>query len=144
VPFEIFSRYGNRINRPPTVAIAKQGRIQLNKAATEFFGPDLEAINWVLLMWDKSAKKVGIRPLRKKDKRGYRINFNPNGGAALSSKSFMDFIGYDREQTRWFPARWNEDEQVLEVELVEVDSLPAKQIAKKILEYRRHRTGIVK
>jgi hypothetical protein len=62
----------------------------------------------------------------------------------LSSKCFVDFIGYDREQTRWFPARWNEEEGVLEVELVEVDSLAAKQIARKIIEYRQHRTNVVK
>lgn len=143
MPFEVFSRYGNRINRPPTLAIAKQGRIQLNKAAAELLGtPD--AIKWVLLMWDKSANKIAIRPLRTKDKRAYKINFNPNGGAALSAKSFVEFIGYDRDATKWFPARWNETEKALEADLVQVEKLSQRQLTKRVEEYRTHRTAIVK
>jgi hypothetical protein len=138
VAYQIFSKRGNRSNHPPTLSIGKQGRIQLNKTACEAFG-DPEDVKGVLLMYDKSANTVALRPLRKKDKRGYSINFNRAGGAALSCKSFIDFIGYDKEKTEWFSVEWNEAEQALEAKLVAVADLPAKQLGKKIEQYRRRR-----
>jgi|HubBroStandDraft_6_1064221.scaffolds.fasta_scaffold1680843_1 hypothetical protein len=136
--FVIFSKHANRHNQPPTISIGKQGRIQLNKSACELFG-DLSAIQSVLLLWDKDANKLGIKALPKKDKRAYRFNVNRAGGAALSAKSFIEFIGYDRGKTQWFPAQWNQVEELIEAKLVNVGALSAQQVAKQIDDYRRQR-----
>jgi hypothetical protein len=139
VAYVRFSKHKNKPKRPPTVAFAKHGRIQLNQSAVQALGDDPANIKCVFLLWDKSANKVGIQPTRKKDKETYNINFNPGGGAALSAKSFFDFIGHSKQETTWFPARWIPEEKLLEVELKAISSLPEKEIAKKVVEYRDHR-----
>jgi hypothetical protein len=35
----------------------------------------------------------------------------------FSAKAFLEFIKYDLIETRSFPAEWNEDEGLLEVEI---------------------------
>ena len=136
--YQKFTKHKNKPKRPPTVAFAKQGRIQLNQSAVQALG-DTASIKCVELLWDKSANKVGIRPMRKKSRDTYNINFNRGGGGALSAKSFFDHIGHSKDETTWFPARWIPDEELLEVDIKAIPSLPEKEIAKRIAEYRDHR-----
>jgi len=89
------------------------GRISLNKAATRILEKD--AVEFVILLWDRDAKRMGIRPITKKDPRSYRVSYGKNGnGAGFSAKTFFDFIDYDYSVTRSFPVEWNDKENMFE------------------------------
>ena len=110
--YEIFTRKARRTGSP-TLAISKSGRIALNKAATATL--EKNAVEFVLLLWDKENHKIGVRPITKKDPRAYNLKYGPkNNGAYFSSKTFFDYVGIDYSQTRAFPATWLEDESILE------------------------------
>jgi hypothetical protein len=113
--YEIFTRKVIRAGSP-TVAISKSGKIALNKSSTVTL--ERNAVEFVLLLWDKDRRKIGIRPITKKDARAYRLKYGPkNNGAYFSAKTFFDYIGVDYSETRSFPAVWAEDESLLEAEV---------------------------
>src|SRR5689334_845081 len=104
MPYEIFARQTVRQGNPPTITIAKAGRIGLNKPAALLLKDD--TIDQVLLLWDAAAQKIAIRPMRKKDERAMRINFNKAGGAAIAGKGFCNYIGHDFGETKKYLAEW--------------------------------------
>jgi hypothetical protein len=115
--FEIFTRKIARV-ASPTISLAKAGRITLNSACTKLF--EKEAVEYVLVLWDKEQKTVALRPIRKKDARTYHIHYGKSGSyASFSAKSFLDYIGFISEETRNIPATWNEDENQLEAKIPE-------------------------
>ena len=101
--YEIFTRKVTRAGTP-TVAVSKSGRIALNKSA--FAVLDKNAIEFVLLLWDKDRHRIGIRPITKKDSRAYSLKFGPKkNGAYFSAKTFLDYIKIDYAETKSFPRR---------------------------------------
>ena len=112
MPYEIFTRKVVR-RGSPAVTITKMGRIAVNKNATEAF--EKNAVEYILLMWDSTARKIGIRPITKKDSRAYPLKYGIKGnGAAFSCKTFLDFIGIDYSTSTSLPATWAEDFSLLE------------------------------
>jgi hypothetical protein len=108
--FEIFTRKVNR-SGTPAVTLTTMGRMALNKAASATF--EKNATEYVLLMWDKDARKVAIRPITKKDPRAYRLSYAGKGnGAGYSCVTFLNHINYDFSKTRNFPVEWNNEEDM--------------------------------
>ena len=108
---EVFAKTARRQNNPPTLSIAaKSGRIGLNKASAALLPEHTEN---VLLLWDKDEQVIGIRPIKKKDLKAFRITFNQGGGGAIAAKTFCDFIGIDYSETIHLSAEWNEGEGAL-------------------------------
>lgn len=104
----------------------RSGRIALNKTSTAIM--EKNAVEFVLLLWDQDNRKVGIRPISKKDPRAYRIKYSPNlGSASFSAKTFFDYIGLNYSQTRTRPAVWNDDDALLEVDIPDDLLLQQKQ-----------------
>jgi hypothetical protein len=112
MPFEVFSRKTSRVGTP-MMTFTTLGRMALNKAATRFLEKD--AVEFVVLLWDKDTRRVGIRPLTKRDPRAYRVAYGKKGnGAGFSAKTFFDYIDYDYSVSRSFPVEWNDKEGQLE------------------------------
>jgi len=115
MPYEVFSRKTSRVGTP-MITFTGLGRIALNKASTRFLEKD--AVEFVILLWDKEARRMAIRPITKRDARSYRVSYGVKGnGAGFSAKTFLDFIEYDYSVTRSFPVEWNDKENMLELEI---------------------------
>ncbi|MGA8764831.1 MAG: hypothetical protein WB562_18325 [Candidatus Sulfotelmatobacter sp.] len=104
------------------VTLMATGRMSLNKIA----GKRLEenAIEHVLLLWDKDVRRVGIKPITKKDTRAYKLSYSSTHNAAgFSAVTFFRFINYDWDKTRSYQIEWNEDENMY------VFSIPAEHLS---------------
>ena len=115
--YEVYERKIVRTGNP-SISISKIGRLGINQHAAKYFRQN--AVEFVLLLWDKDARQMAIRPLTKKDARAYAVTYDKKGkggGAGFFGKTFFDFIEYDYAETRSFPAVWNESEGILEVKL---------------------------
>ena len=104
--YEVFERKTIR-KGVPMMSFSKIGQIVFNQAASAILSK--ETIETVLVLWDKSAKKLALKSTsNKKDARTYIIRFNPNGnGASFSCKTFLDFIGIDQTERRALPVEIN-------------------------------------
>jgi len=113
--YEIFTREVIRTGSP-RISVNTLGRVGINQAATKILKDN--AVEFVLLLWDKERNKIAIRPITKKDKRAYIVTFAPKGnGAGFSAKTFFKYIGYDYAETRSLAAEWNENEGILEIDV---------------------------
>jgi len=106
--WEIFERVVRRsIN--PTVNISKLGRFNFNGAATKILHDN--AVESVLLMWDKDARRIGIRRVGKKEARAYTVHYTrKNAYSGFAAKTFLVHIGYDYSETTTFQVDWNEED----------------------------------
>lgn len=115
--YAIYERTNTRVSTP-TITLATNGRIILNVAATRIFHGN--AVEFVLLLFDKDQEKIALRPISKKDKRAYKITYPKNlNGCSFSGKGFLDFAKVDYSKKRSFPAVWNENDGLLELSLSE-------------------------
>jgi hypothetical protein len=117
MPYEIFTR---KIRKLPTPAVTlnSYGRMQFNKAATARL--EREAVENVLLLWDKDTKKVALRSINKKDQRAYPVAYGAKGnGAGFSTKTFFDYIGLDFSQSRTIPIEFGEGDILMEFQIPE-------------------------
>jgi len=118
--YEIYVKeFASRSSAPTITLAGKLGRITLNRSAAEMF--DKDAIQHVLLLWDKDSLKFAIRPLTKKDDRAFNIRYSKKDkqviGAAFSGVMFLRHIGYDFTTTGTYPLTWNADISMFEVQL---------------------------
>ena len=68
--YEIFTRKVRKLGTP-AVTLNSYGHMQFNKAQAARMERD--AVENVLLLWDKEAHKVAVRSITKKDSRAYRL-----------------------------------------------------------------------
>jgi hypothetical protein len=116
--FEIFSRKIQR-GGSPRMSFTTHGRLAFNNSATALF--EKNAVENVLLLWDAEKRLIGIRPITKKDGRAYKVRYYKKGnGCGFSAVTFLKYIGYNREGERQsLPAKWDEQEQMLVIEVPE-------------------------
>lgn len=117
--YEIYEREFPSKSTSPTITISPLGRCALNRAAAALFHK--EAVENVLLMWDKDAFRFAVRPITKKDSRSFGIRYTLKDkavlGAAFSGVMFLRHIGYDFTTTGTYPVKWSANESIFEVEL---------------------------
>lgn len=112
--YELFSRKRTH-GGPPAVSITKAGMFVINASAMEKY---LHHQKFIHVYWDKDACKIGFKPLAKKEDKAYNIHFSPKGSVgALSATAFLKYIDYDVDETKSFPATWNEKEGLLEFQI---------------------------
>jgi hypothetical protein len=105
-----------RRDTEPRVTISTLGRIQFNASASRIL--DKNAVETVLLQWDKDARRVGIKSITKKDDRAYKMRYAKKGkGAGFAAKTFLEWIGHNYSETKNYPCEWNEAESMFEVTL---------------------------
>jgi hypothetical protein len=118
--YEIFEKTVRR-DTEPRVTISTLGRFQFNATASRIL--DKNAVETVLLLWDKDARKMGIKSITKKDDRAYRVRYAKKGkGAGFAAKTFLAWINHDYTETKGYACTWNEAESTFEVPLpIEAD-----------------------
>jgi len=115
--YEIFTRKTRKMSGP-SVTLNVYGRMQFNKAATLRLEKD--AVENVLLLWDKDSRKVALRVITKKDPRAYRIAYGKNSnGAGFSTKTFFDHIRLNYSESRSLPVEFGEGDVLLEFQIPE-------------------------
>jgi hypothetical protein len=115
MPYEVFQKKTARIGSP-AVTFTSKNRVMLNSFAARILHKN--AVEFVLLLWDRENRKVAVRPITKKDSRSYKLSYGRNqNGCGFAAKSFMDYIGWKSDEKQSFPARWNEEEEILEFSL---------------------------
>lgn len=115
--YEIFTR---KIRKLQTAAVTlnSYGRMQFNKSATARLEKD--AVENILLLWDKDSRKVGLRSISKKDPRAYKVAYGAKGnGAGFSTKTFFDYIGLDYSESRTIPVEIGDGEILMEFQIPE-------------------------
>src|SRR5664280_1381218 len=106
--FEIFSRKV-QWKGSPAIYLTKMGLFSFNKTASTRF--QKEAVENILLLWDKEKRLIGVRPITKKDNRAYKLYWSKRGdGCSFSALTFLKFIGFDISETRSMPILWDEQE----------------------------------
>jgi hypothetical protein len=115
MPYEIFSQKATRLT-VPALSVNPDGRLSLNSSAAQIFHN--HGVEAVLLMWDKEARKIALRPTsNKKETRAYKVSFGKRINAGnISAKSFTDYIGWNHgAQRRTLAAHWNGPEGIMEI-----------------------------
>jgi hypothetical protein len=112
--YEVFEKKATRVEFP-AVSVTPAGKLALNAAAARRFKE--EAVEYVLLLWDKVHRKIGIRVISKRDTRSFKVSYSRKYGAAISAASFLRFIGWRETKRVTFPAVWNKEQGILEFSL---------------------------
>jgi hypothetical protein len=111
--YEVFEKKATRVEAP-AVSVTPS-KLALNAAAARKFRE--EAVEYVLLLWDKIHRKIGIRVISKRDARSFKVSYVRKSGAAITAASFLRFIGWKETKRMTFRAVWNEDQRMLEFSL---------------------------
>jgi len=115
MPYEIFERK-RQYSGTDAVTITKYGQLSFNKAAVNKL--QKEAIETVLVLWDKETRSVGIRAINEKDKRAFTVRWHKRGdGAGFSLASFVKHIEYNASESRTFPVQWNDEQRMFEFKI---------------------------
>lgn len=113
--YEPFQRTGVRVESP-VLAIAPDGRIVLNAAATRTLAH--AGVKHVVILWDKGNRHMALKATTKTDKNGFAVSLLSSGhSSSLRAKSFLMHVGWMAAQRETLPATWNESQRMLEVEL---------------------------
>lgn len=131
--WEIYTKQARVVSASPKLTIGKRlGRCGLNRAAAVLF--DKEGVDYVLLMWDKEGRRIGLRSSNKKDPRAFAVRTarkrdkdSTITGAAFSGITFLRHIGYDLSTSHSYPITWNTEDAVFEVQLSEGDLEQSQQ-----------------
>jgi hypothetical protein len=117
--YEIYEKEFPSKSTSPTITISPLGRCSLNRAAAAMFHK--EAVENVLLLWDKDSHKFAVRPITKKDARSFNIRYSMKEkmvvGAGFSGVLFLRHIGYNFTTTSTYPIKWDANQSLFEVEL---------------------------
>ena len=112
--YEAFEMKKKRMPEESTISILKQGSFGVNRRAEEMF----RGAKFVSLHFDRSARRIGIRPEEKKTPHAYELRGGAGKGAMqISGAAFLRFFGIAHKETRTYPCRWNEKEKLVEIEL---------------------------
>ncbi len=114
--YEIFEKKATRFGTP-AVTFNRKDRISINSQAARIFHQ--QAVEFVLLLWDKQSRGAALRPMTKKDSRAYKLSYgrvsnNQPNGASFSARSFMRYVGWKTQEKQTMPATWNDDKQIME------------------------------
>jgi hypothetical protein len=113
--YEVYEKVVKRMTSP-TLTISKLGRLSFNAAAAEMLRKN--AVEYVLVLWDKDTRKVAVRSTAKKDPRAYTIRYAQKYRlAGFAAKTFLNHIQYDFTETHQYPCTWNEQDDMYEIQL---------------------------
>lgn len=99
----------------PMVSILKHGRIGLNQACfTKYF----KDFKFVVFLYDKQNKKVGIRPTNEHLSNAFNIKVTRNGKlASVNATIFLKYYKIPFDKSQSFPCHWNETKKIVEIKL---------------------------
>lgn len=110
-PFERKRQHGGE----PAVSITKYGNFILNSTCVKKY---FTGARYAKLYWDAEERKVGVKPMKKKDQHSYSVNMASRGGVgSFSGIAFFKQFGVDYKETKRYPAIWNEKEGLVELKV---------------------------
>jgi hypothetical protein len=113
--YEVFKRTAVRVEQP-SLSLVPDGRIAFNAAAVRVLtGAGVKA---VLLLWDKTSRKVALKAAAKGEKDCYAVSIvKGTYSGSLRAKSFFSHIGWSAPKRTMLSATWNEKEKMFEITL---------------------------
>jgi hypothetical protein len=115
--YEIFDQKKSRIGRP-AVTVHPAGRIYFNQEASYWLVEN--KVQRVLLLWNQNASMIGIKKARRNDARAYNLAYSSKGGgASITAKSFLNWIGFKVDQASITVEVQISDDPLIEFELPE-------------------------
>jgi hypothetical protein len=115
VAYEAFERQSIRIEEP-AIAIAPDGKISLNAAATRLF--EEAKIQAVKILWDKAKCGIALQAVPRNDASSFSIAFGDrHSQATITAKTFLRYIGWAPDRRQTVRAKWNAQQKMLEAEL---------------------------
>ncbi len=113
--YETFARRSVRVE-DPALAVAPNGRIALNAAATRLL--EKSGVKAVKILWDKTTCGIALQAAHKNDKDSYSLAFSEGyHSATLAAKAFIRHIGWSAPSRETVFAKWNEQKKLLEAQL---------------------------
>lgn len=111
--YETFTGTRNAPSKGACVRINREGRFLFNKAATTLFRDN--AVRWICLKCDRSAKKVAFQKTGKASQGSVEIKYrNEAGSSGFNSKGFAEWVGLDLAKSNTYPVEWNRELSGLE------------------------------
>jgi hypothetical protein len=115
VSYEMFERRTVRVEGL-ALAIDPSGRIALNAASSRALKE--AGVKAVKIFWDKQTCGIALQGARKDDRNAYSIAFGKGTrSSTVTAKAFLRYIGWTSARRQTVPARWNEQQKMLEAEL---------------------------
>ena len=99
----------------PRISILRDGRLSINQACfTRYF----DAYKYVILMYDETTNKIGLKPTNDDSKNARRINQKKGKSyAQIGAKAFLDYLNIPVGETTSYNCDWNTAEELLEIQL---------------------------
>lgn len=96
-----------------TIRILKNGDFSISPAVYDQW---FQKANYVELLFDPKAKKIGLKPRVKPTKATYKLRSSPQGGRRyyVSGKQFLESYGIKTGRARSFEASWNGRQKLVE------------------------------
>lgn len=106
---------GRNALKSKQVSIRKTKSIGINTAATEAFFEDNDG---VVLYYDPESEVMGLEPVDTPadHESAYTVSGTGSGGTIVA-KAFIEEFDLVEDNTIQYPAEWNEEEQLVEVDL---------------------------
>ena len=113
--YELFDNKVNRVGSP-ALTIKTDGKIALNADVGDILAS--RGAKYAQILWDRENLKLGIRPLTKREACSFKLTLTRGKrGAALSSRSFLNYIQWRQSKPFTTAVHWNEKEGLLEAVL---------------------------
>lgn len=121
--YEIFGRRGVGRNRAskliPMITIVKDGFLHFNRQCYEKF---LQNADSLMLMYDREARKVGIKPISgEMNKNAFPLKVYRTGSrirvVQVGAKRFLDHFAIPYTHTAAYICEWNEELGILEIQI---------------------------
>jgi len=113
--FEEFKHKKSRGVLEPRVSISNAGFFILNSGCMK---QQFKGFDYVVLFWDKQSRKIGIKPVRRGFKHGYKLNKNYGIGAFCGRSFFIHYrlqgLNPNGKKTKSYRTEWNSKEGLLE------------------------------
>lgn len=101
----------------PAITITRVGIINFNSATMTKYVKDNK---YATLYYDKSDSLMGIQFSNKKTLEAYRvIHYRGGKFGTISGTAFLKYYQFSIGQTRSYPAEWNEQDEMLIIDLKE-------------------------
>lgn len=114
--FETYVPQRGRAAGKSTIRVLKNGNFSISAAAYQKW---FDKANYVELLFDARARKVGLRPRSKPTRASYKLRESPQGGDRryVSGAQFLDSCGVKLRKARSFDAKWNDRQKLVEFSL---------------------------
>lgn len=112
--YETFERTSVRVS-DPTVSVTTDGRIAVNAAASRLFAK--AGTKTVRILWDRVTCALALQAAQKTDRNAFSVAFSEGRSSTIAAKAFLKYIGWSADRRQTVPAKWNEQQKMLEAQL---------------------------